>query len=549
MTREEFMTRPSDFGFELNPLDVNLTKIQHNLIKKMEVERPTDDGPFSPIIEIYTSKNPEREYGEIIVIIYRDEDSLTESYYIVEIHVLDKTGDFLTTGRLCRGKWESTMEFIKGRPYSGRNKWDFFSLCKANALWLNYQVKSYREQQRQKAIEEELAKEKGQGLNILICIGTHRDEGQWPAHQLQEVLPEANLQAPKLPMAATEASEVVNDILRKCPDINVVITSALESKLKLGLSSFNSLMVRPTQSLSELGEYVCRKEGTDLNICWRKDEDESLRPRAVNRLSVLVKNILDERIEQYHRECGEYEEVANTALCLYGFLLPKLPNTGWLENKLTEELPVSVQGKNFRLAMTVTPGNEDYVSVEIVMKHPSIRDYICLTDFGKMDDLRELIATREGMYKVFSSAQRLMERWPTPLEEKLSGAKLVETDEFYVVSGEESKIVKLNKNCKLNVMGHTFQGIEDIMSWEGTKPMILEKSKLFPCFDSYDYASENRFYHNYLFCKDEADANEKKPVYDAIPRGYGCVIDRKYPEHLRPLVYYADESNEMTVFY
>lgn len=548
MTREEFMKRPSDFGFELNPLDVNLTKIQYNLIEKMKVEGPIVDFPFSPIVESFTSKNPEREYGEIVVAINRDGDSLTESYFIVDIYVLNKAADFFTFDRLYRGKWEDTMEFIEGNAYTGRNKWKFFPLCKANALWLDYQVKSDKEQQRQKAIKEELAKEKGQGFNILICIDTWRDEGQWPAHQLQEVLPKASIQAPKLPMTGAETSEVVNDILRKCPDINVVITGASASHLKFDLDAFNSLMVRPTHPLSELGEYVCR-EAIALNICWRKDEDESLRPRVVNCLSVMAKNILDERVEQYRHEGGEYENVADKAVNLYAMLLPKLPKTGWLDYKLTEDLPVKVKGKDFRLVMTISPGNKDYVSVEIVLKHPSIRDYICMIGGEKINNLGKLIVSREGMYKIYSSVQRLMEWWPVPLEEKLSGAKLVDTDEFYVVSGEESKVVRLNRNCKLHVMGHTFQGIEDIISWKSTKPMIREKSKLFPCFDSYDYASENRFYRNYLFCKDEEDANEKKPVYDAIPRNYGCVIDRKYPEHLRPLVYYADESNEMTVFY
>ncbi len=548
MTREEFMSKPSDFRFCLDPLDVSLTKMQYNLLEKMKTEGPIDGVPFSPIEETYTSENPLREYGEICIIIYKDKNSLTGLYYIADIHVWDKEVNFSTTWRLYRGEWEDMMKFIDGKAYTGGRNWDFFSLCKANALWLDQQVKCKKEQRLQKAREEELAKENGKGLNILVSICSGRDEGQWPTQQLKKVLTESEIQAPKLPFFGRDASELVNNILMERPDINVVITGAPMDCFQPDVSAFNVCKVKPTHPLSELGEYVCR-EAIALDIYWRKSADESLRHRVENRLSVFAKRILDERIEQYHHEGGEYEEVADTAVNLYAMLLPKLPKTGWLEHKLTEELPVKVQGKDFQLVMTISPGNEDYVSMEVVMKHPSIRDHICMIEFEKMENLGKLIAGRDGMYKIYCSVQRLMDVWPTPLEEKMSGAKHIETDEFYVEPSVESKIVRLNKNCKIHIMGHTFHGIEDIMSWRGTEPIILEKSKLFPCFDSYDYASENRFYRNYLFCKNEEDANEKRPVYDAIPRGYGCVIDRRYPEHLRPLVYYADESKEMTVFY
>lgn len=548
MTREEFMTKPSDFRFCLNPLDVDLTKMQYNLIERMKTEAPSGNVPFEPIVETFTSKNPEREYGDIVVIIYKDEQSFTGLYYIADIIVCEKQGDFVVNWHLYRGEWEDMVKFIDGKAYTGKRNWDFFSLCKANALWLDYQVRADKEQRRLKALEEELAKEDGKGLNILVSISSGRDEGQWPTQQLRKTLPEANIQAPKLPVFGRDASELVNNILREKSDINVVIMGDQTGCFQPDMSAFNVCRVRPTHPLSELGEYVC-SEAIALDIYWRKDADELLRHRVENRLSVFAKRILDERIEQYHHEGGQYEEVADTAVNLYAMLLPKLPKTGGLEQKLTEELPVRVEGKDFQLVMTLSPGNEEYVSINIVMKHPSIRDHICMIEVEKIENLGKLIVGRDGQYKIYSSVQRLMAEWPTPLEEKLSGAKHIDTDEFCVESGEESKIVRLNKNCKIHIMGHTFHGIEEIMSWKGTEPMILEKSKMFPCFDSYDYASENRFYHNFLFCKNEEDANGKRPVYDAIPRGYGCVIDRRYPENLRPLVYYADESSEMLLFY
>ena len=547
MTREEFMTRPSDFSFCVNPLDVNLTKMQYNLIERMKAEGPVEGVPFSPIAETYTSENPLREYGEICIMIYKDEDSLTGLYYIADIYVWNKEGNFSTTRHLYRGEWENMMKFIDGKAYTGERNWDFFSLCKANALWLDYQVKCGKEQQKQKAIEE-LTKEDGRGLHILVSICSGRDEEQWPTQQLREALPKANIQAPKLPVFGREASELVNDILREKSDINVVVTGAQIGCFQPDMSAFNVCRVKPTYPLSELGEYVC-SEAIALDIYWRKGADESLRRRVEDRLSVFAKKILDERIEQYRHEGGEYEEVANKAIVLYQELEPQYPKTGWLESKLEATAPVRIAGEDFQLVVTIKPGNKAYVSIYVVLKHPMIRDHICLIEGGAIQELAKLITSRDGMYKIYSSIQSMMMGWPTPLEIKLSEATLVEVDEFHVIPSEESQIVKLNKDCVLHIMGQTFHGIKDVMSWKGKQPVILEKFKLFPCFDSYDYASEDRFYHNYLFCKDESDADEKRPDYDAIPRCYGCVIDRRYPEHLRPLVYYADESNEMTVFY
>lgn len=134
-------------------------------------------------------------------------------------------------------------------------------------------------------------------------------------------------------------------------------------------------------------------------------------------------------------------------------------------------------------------------------------------------------------------------------EDNQQSQGILEAEVLNVISGEEPQMVELSKDTKLNIMGHTFHGIEDIMAWKGEEPVILEKYKLFPCFDSYDYASENRFYHNYLFCLNKDDAALKKVYFDAIPKSYGCIVDQNYPRDLRPLVYYADESASMTLYY
>ena len=548
MTREEFFKSPSDFSFELNPLDVNISKMQYNFLELIKERESSNLSPFEPIVEKYTSQNPLREYGEITIEIFKDKHSLTGLMYIAKITVKSKSGDFFVEGSLYRGYWEDMKLFINGDIRVGGSRWDFFTLCKANAMWLDYQVKADKENKRLIALEEDLAKEDGSGLDILVCIDSGCQEGQWPAPELKQILPNAAILSPKLPVVGREASIVVNEILDNHPDISIVITGKLNDYYNPDLSSFNVCKVRPSHPLSELGEYVCR-EAIELNIYYKKDADPSLQYRVENRLSIFAKRILDKRVEQYHHEGGEYEEVADTAVLLYALLVPKLPKAGGLENKLEETQPVRIKEKDFHLTMTISPLKDREVSVRVEIKHEMIRDHTCFSDFGMIDDLGRLLTSRECMYKIYSSIQSLMASWPTPLEMKLKEAKLVDTDEFWVESNGDAQIIRLNKNCVLHVMGHTFHGVEEMMLWKGERPVILERSKLFPCFDSYDYANENRFYRHFLFCKDASDADDKRKDFEAIPRGYGCLIDRRYPEHLRPLVFYADESDTMTLLY
>ena len=548
MTREEFFKSPSDFSFELNPLDVNISKMQYNFLELIKERESSNLSPFEPIVEKYTSQNPLREYGEITIEIFKDKHSLTGLMYIAKITVKSKSGDFFVEGSLYRGYWEDMKLFINGDIRVGGSRWDFFTLCKANAMWLDYQVKADKENKRLIALEEDLAKEDGSGLDILVCIDSGCQEGQWPAPELKQILPNAAILSPKLPVVGREASVVANEILDNHPDISIVITGKLNDYYNPDLSSFNVCKVRPSHPLSELGEYVCR-EAIELNIYYKKDADPSLQYRVENRLSIFAKRILDKRVEQYHHEGGEYEEVADTAVLLYAMLVPKLPKAGGLENKLEETQPVRIKEKDFHLTMTISPLKDREVSVRVEIKHEMIRDHTCFSDFGMIDDLGRLLTSRECMYKIYSSIQSLMASWPTPLEMKLKEAKLVDTDEFWVESNGDAQIIRLNKNCVLHVMGHTFHGVEEMMLWKGERPVILERSKLFPCFDSYDYANENRFYRHFLFCKDASDADDKRKDFEAIPRGYGCLIDRRYPEHLRPLVFYADESDTMTLLY
>jgi len=94
---------------------------------------------------------------------------------------------------------------------------------------------------------------------------------------------------------------MVDEILLRYPDVNVVITGKLDKCYNPDLSSYDVCMVRPSHPLSEFGQYICR-EAIELNIYYKKEADQPLRYRVENRLSVFAKRILDRRVERYQHE-------------------------------------------------------------------------------------------------------------------------------------------------------------------------------------------------------------------------------------------------------
>lgn len=146
MTKEEFMSRPSDFSFCLNPLDVNLVKMQESLIKQMESEGPKEDGSFESKAEHYESKNPEREYRDILLLILETEPTeLTKTrMFQVKLLVFDKSGNNHVEEDIFHSTWERTCMFIRGEAKAScaGGKWPLLNICKAHALWLDYCVKN-----------------------------------------------------------------------------------------------------------------------------------------------------------------------------------------------------------------------------------------------------------------------------------------------------------------------------------------------------------------------------------------------------------------------
>lgn len=158
MDRSDFIKNPSDFSFCVNPLDINLANMQMRLMEDMKTAKTVCGVVFDTIVETYDSQNPLREFGLIMVEIYKYRGSLSGTLYQVRITITNKQGDLWYVVPLYEGDWNWMQRFIDGKVRTWGGVWDFFSLCKANALWFDYCVKNnegrYLRQLDESLIEE-----------------------------------------------------------------------------------------------------------------------------------------------------------------------------------------------------------------------------------------------------------------------------------------------------------------------------------------------------------------------------------------------------------
>ena len=97
----------------------------------------------------------------------------------------------------------------------------------------------------------------------------------------------------------------------------------------------------------------------------------------------------------------------------------------------------------------------------------------------------------------------------------------------------------------IRVYGVTFENIREVIRHavkEEPKNGVYvgEDSKLYPCFDSYDYASENRFYWNFVFATSKEELEKKLALLkksDDVGMNYN-----KFTADLAPMAYWGGDT-------
>ena len=133
MTREEFMKNPQDFKFSVNPLDINLAKMQHSLLENFRREISAQTEGYTSK-ECFESKNPELHIKDVIIECIQSKNHSWE--YSLWLTVTDRDGYRLEEHRLTRGDRLQIEAYL--------NSTTFMTDCKGNVLYDNYIFKTFK---------------------------------------------------------------------------------------------------------------------------------------------------------------------------------------------------------------------------------------------------------------------------------------------------------------------------------------------------------------------------------------------------------------------
>ena len=124
-----------------------------------------------------------------------------------------------------------------------------------------------------------------------------------------------------------------------------------------------------------------------------------------------------------------------------------------------------------------------------------------------------------------------------------------------VPDNAQMELRQIPSDCTLSICGVVFEGIEAILDYwrnqtDSSKPYIIERSELFPCFDAEDFATERRFYRNFLICHSKQEADKKVESMEQLQASSNfCLVNKNLPSDMRPMVYFKDESTSMILAY
>ena len=221
------------------------------------------------------------------------------------------------------------------------------------------------------------------------------------------------------------------------------------------------------------------------------------------------------------------------------------------------------KGEEFRVQITMgNPWND-------VAKHFSPRNYaleLRTIYEGKslvMDvyrhltfkEMAEIIASEEFLTHVETYVRNLAADDGENMKERIRKEGMSAIQPVMEIGKAQMKTIKIPFDCPLTVGGKTLSGLDGIgYKWQvqtdSSHPYIIDRSKRFPCFDAEDYATELRFYRNFLICESKEDADKKAKVLERLPtHGDFCLVNEDLPADMRPMVYYMDGSKSMIVAY
>lgn len=100
-------------------------------------------------------------------------------------------------------------------------------------------------------------------------------------------------------------------------------------------------------------------------------------------------------------------------------------------------------------------------------------------------------------------------------------------------------------NSPIRVYGVEFEDIYEVIRYSGSGKAkdgvyVDDDSQRYPCFDYEDYASENRYYWNFVFAKSKKELEKKM---EALRKMDSSTNYDKLTEGLAPMIYWGGDTN------
>lgn len=126
-------------------------------------------------------------------------------------------------------------------------------------------------------------------------------------------------------------------------------------------------------------------------------------------------------------------------------------------------------------------------------------------------------------------------------------------------------ISEVSKTSKVEILGHVFNGLSEIKKAVGTYcrierdswntvpkspvngPHVICIYEPYPCFDSEDYANEDRDFSNYFFSTEPFTKRQVEQLSKLPGRCNAQMVSETMPEWAVPAVYYRGDGDTMTV--
>lgn len=121
--------KPYKNSFEVNPLDVNIAKIQFNLINRLEREIP-EFGDFASVVENYESKDPTLNISTVKVLCKKFNDKIRS----LELHVQDRARINEYNYIITQGEKAEILKAVNDK--------NFFEECKSVVLKIDSEAAS-----------------------------------------------------------------------------------------------------------------------------------------------------------------------------------------------------------------------------------------------------------------------------------------------------------------------------------------------------------------------------------------------------------------------